>query len=62
MIWLYGRSGALIASVSCYKDQYGENSRIKSGLTGKKLDKADFENVFNALKNASSNSSNYYKK
>ncbi|MFN5877787.1 MAG: hypothetical protein ACK44B_02895, partial [Flavobacteriales bacterium] len=60
--WLYGRSGALIASVSCFKDLYGEDIRIKSGLTGKKLDKSDFENVFNALKNASSNSSTYYKK
>ena len=61
-IFLYGRSGALIASVSCFKDPYGEDIRIKSGLTGKKLDKNDFENVFNALKNASSNSSSYYKK
>jgi len=48
--------------VSCFKDLYGEDIRIKSGLTGKKLDKSDFENVFNALKNASSNSSTYYKK
>ena len=62
MVWLYGRSGALIASVSCFKDQYGEDIRIKSGYTGKKLDKSDFENVLNALKNASSNSSTYYKK
>jgi hypothetical protein len=61
-LWLYGRSGALIASVSCFKDPYGEDIRIKSGLTGKKLDKNDFENVFNALKNASTNSSSYYKK
>jgi hypothetical protein len=60
-IWLYGRSGSLIASVNCFKDGYGENISVKSGLTGKKLEKSDFENLFNALKNASANSSSYYK-
>lgn len=61
LLFLYTRSGALVATVMCYKDGYGETIRIMSGLTGKKLEKSDFENVFNALKNAASNSSTFYK-
>ena len=59
--WLYKRSGALSMSVSCYKDGFGADLRVKSGLTGKKLNKSDFENIFNALRNVSQANSQFYK-
>ncbi|MBM3430249.1 MAG: hypothetical protein FJX99_04615 [Bacteroidetes bacterium] len=59
---LYTRSGAMTASVSCFKDGFGTSIRIKSGLTGKQLQKSDFEDVFNALKNVTSNNSQFYNK
>jgi len=59
--WLYKRSGALSMSLSCYKDGFGADLRVKSGLTGKKLNKSDFENVFNALRNVSQANSQFYK-
>ncbi|MDA9986906.1 hypothetical protein N9E11_02660 [Crocinitomicaceae bacterium] len=59
--WLYKRSGALEMSIQCYKDGHGANLRVKSGLTGKKLDKSDFENIFNSINNASQANSQFYK-
>jgi len=59
--WLYKRSGAIEVSIACYKDGFGVDMRVKSGLTGKKLDKSDFENIFNAIRNVSEINSKFYK-
>lgn len=61
LFFLYTRSGALEMSIACYKDGHGANLRVKSGLTGKKLDKSDFENIFNSLRNVSQANSQFYK-
>jgi hypothetical protein len=60
-IWLYGRSGGLNISVSTFNGN-GDNIIVKSGLTGYKLEKNDFEKTFHAVKNAASNNSKYFKK
>lgn len=58
---LYKRSASLVLNVDCFKTGVYESISVKSGFTGKKLEKSDFENIFQALKNASSKSSQYYK-
>jgi hypothetical protein len=58
---LYKRSASLVIFINCYKEGVYESMSIKSGLTGKKLEKSDFENIFNALKNVSSKNSGYFK-
>ena len=60
-IWLYGRSGGLNVSVSTFNGD-GDTIIVKSGLTGYKLEKNDFEKTFHAVKNAASNNSKYFKK
>ena len=60
-IWLYGRSGGLNIGVSTFNGN-GDNIIVKSGLTGYKLEKDDFEKTFHAIKNAASNNSKYFKK
>jgi len=60
-IWLYGRSGGLNVSVSTFNGN-GDTIIVKSGLTGYKLEKNDFEKTFHAVKNAASNNSKYFKK
>ena len=60
-IWLYGRSGGLNIGVSTFNGN-GDNIIVKSGLTGYKLEKDDFEKTFHAVKNAASNNSKYFKK
>jgi hypothetical protein len=60
-IWLYGRSGGLNVGVSTFNGD-GDTIIVKSGLTGYKLEKDDFEKTFHAMKNAASNNSKYFKK
>lgn len=60
-IWLYGRSGGLNVGVSTFNGD-GDTIIVKSGLTGYKLEKNDFEKTFHAVKNAASNNSKYFKK
>jgi hypothetical protein len=60
--FLYTRSGAMVVTVNCFKDGVGQSIRVKEGLTGKKLDKSDFEGVYNAIKNVSATNSTFYKK
>jgi hypothetical protein len=60
-IWLYGKSGGLNVGVSTFNGD-GDTIIVKSGLTGYKLEKNDFEKTFHAVKNAASNNSKYFKK
>jgi hypothetical protein len=61
-IWLYKKSGSMTVGLTTFNGAGNERMRIKSGLTGKQLEKKDFEELFNALKNAVSNNSNYFTK
>lgn len=60
-LYLYSRSGGLSIGVTTFNNN-GEQMMIKSGLTGTKLEKNDFEKSFNAVKNAVSEKSKYFNK
>lgn len=61
-LWLYSKYGAMVIGLSKFNDSGNETLSIRSGMTGKKLDKSDFEQLFIALKNAVSENSQYFKK
>ena len=52
----------MVVGLSTFNGAGSEMMSIKSGFSGKKLDKSDFEQLFGALKNAVSDNSKYFSK
>jgi hypothetical protein len=61
-VWLYKRSGAMIVELNTFNGSGSEKMRVKSGLTGMRLGKENFEQLFGSLKNVLSNNSKYFRK